>query len=91
VTDFYDDAIAAFRSGDNELTRKLSEEGLRTAPAAGQVSDEVDALCMLARVALRDGDFEQVRTLAEQARAAARATGEDRLERMPLHMQAVAA
>jgi ATP/maltotriose-dependent transcriptional regulator MalT len=45
---------------------------------------------MLARVALRRGDLEQTSVLAEQAHALARRAGERRLERMPIHMRAVA-
>jgi ATP/maltotriose-dependent transcriptional regulator MalT len=45
---------------------------------------------MLARVALRRGDLEHAGLLAEQARALAHRTGDHRLERMPIHMQAVA-
>ena len=91
MTDFYEEAIAAFRSGDNERTRKVSEQALSAARAARDVATEVDALCMLSRVALRDGDYVLVRSVAEQARSAARAAGEERLERMPLHIQAAAA
>jgi hypothetical protein len=46
---------------------------------------------MLSRVALRDADFDRVRTIAQEARAAARSARDERLERMPLHMEAVAA
>jgi ATP/maltotriose-dependent transcriptional regulator MalT len=45
---------------------------------------------MLARVALRRGDLQHVAELAGEARAMARRSGERRLERMPIHMQAVA-
>jgi tetratricopeptide (TPR) repeat protein len=46
---------------------------------------------MLARVALREGDFATVIKLADGARECARAANDQRLERMPLHLQAVAA
>ena len=87
----YEEALEAFRSGDNERARGLSLEALRSARSAGDPAREVDALCMLARAALRDGDFARVRELANEARACAGTAGDPRLERMPLHMQAVAA
>ena len=52
---FYEAALAAFRSGDNERARELSEQALSEARASGAAATEVDALCMLARAALRDG------------------------------------
>lgn len=85
----YEEMLEAFRAGDNELTRRLSSEALEAAGASGEVSQQVDALCMLARVALREGDLKRVGDLANQARSRART--DRRLERMPLHMQAVAA
>src|SRR6266511_3453783 len=52
----YDEALAAFRHGDNERARELSEE-LRSS------GREVDGLCMLARVVLRAGDYALARDL----------------------------
>src|SRR5438876_5010583 len=80
-TSLYDDAMTAFRAGDNERARELSEQ-LR---ASG---DEVRGLCMLARVALREGDAQRVKKLASEARRHAR---DDESERMPLHLQAAGA
>jgi tetratricopeptide (TPR) repeat protein len=77
----YDDAMAAFRRGDNDRARELAEE-LRRA------GHEIEGLCMLARVALREGDADRVDELASEARRLA--TGEEE-ERMPLHLQAAAA
>lgn len=71
--------------------RQLSELALKSARANNDAATEVDALCWLSRVALREGDVERVKALAEDAFAVARATGEAQLQRMPLHMQAVAA
>jgi tetratricopeptide (TPR) repeat protein len=87
----YQEALDAFRSGDTEGARELSAEALAAARGDGDQPGEVDALCMLARVALREGDFARVGRLADEARACAHAAGDKRLERMPLHMQAVAA
>jgi tetratricopeptide (TPR) repeat protein len=86
----YREALAAFRSGDNQRARELSVEALAVAQRQGDRPGQVDALCMLARVALRDGDLAQVRELADQARTCARTAGDKSLERVPLHMQAVA-
>jgi ATP/maltotriose-dependent transcriptional regulator MalT len=86
----YEDAIAAFRSGATGRAEELSLELLSHARDSGDLGGQVDGLCMLARVALRRGDLEQTSVLAEQAHALARRAGERRLERMPIHMRAVA-
>lgn len=59
--------------------------------AAGDVSGQVDGLCMLARVALRRGELDRVARLAREAHDLARDSNQPRLERMPIHLQAVAA
>jgi hypothetical protein len=64
----YDDAIAAFRSGATGRAEELGLELLRQARDAGDVSGQVDGLCMLARVALRRGDLVHVSVLAGEAR-----------------------
>jgi tetratricopeptide (TPR) repeat protein len=86
----YEDSIAAFRAGETGLAEELALELLSQARDGGDFGDQVDAMCMLARVALRRGDLPQVSELAGEARALARRAGERRLERMPIHMQAVA-
>lgn len=86
----YDDAIAAFRSGATGRAEELGLELLSQARDAGDVSGQVDGLCMLARVALRRGDLVHVSALAGEARALASRAGERRLDRMPIHIQAVA-
>jgi ATP/maltotriose-dependent transcriptional regulator MalT len=86
----YDDAIAAFRSGATGRAEELGLELLSQARDAGDVSGQVDGLCMLARVALRRGDLVHVSVLAGEARALASRAGERRLDRMPIHIQAVA-
>jgi hypothetical protein len=48
-------------------------------------------MCMLARVALRGGDLAAVHSWAQQASSVADAVGDRALQRMPLHLQAVAA
>jgi tetratricopeptide (TPR) repeat protein len=86
----YEDSIAAFRAGETALAEELALELLSRARDDGDVGDHIDALCMLARVALRRGDLEHVGALAGEGRDLARRAGEPRLERMPIHMQAVA-
>ena len=46
---------------------------------------------MMSRVALREGLLSEVEQYAREAQAVARAAGDGRLERIPLHMLAVAA
>ena len=41
---FYEAALAAFRSGDNERARELSEQALSEARASGAAATEVDAI-----------------------------------------------
>jgi len=86
----YEDSIAAFRAGETGLAEELALELLSQARDGGDLGDHVDAICMLARVALRRGDLPRVSELAGEARALARRAGERRLERMPVHLQAVA-
>lgn len=83
--------MAAFRAGDAETATALSDRLLLAARSAGDAPAEIDGLCMLARIALRHRRIQQVQTLAEEARSVARAAQQPRLERMPLHLQAVAA
>jgi ATP/maltotriose-dependent transcriptional regulator MalT len=86
----YEDAIEAFRSGATARTEVLSLELLSDARESGDLSGQVDALSMLARIALRRGDLDHVIALAQEALGLARRAGERRLERMPIHMHAVA-
>jgi tetratricopeptide (TPR) repeat protein len=51
----------------------------------------VDGLCMLARVALRDGNLAEVVSRAEAAEQIARGAQAQHLQRMPVHLRAVAA
>lgn len=86
----YEETLEAFRRGSNDEAERLARSDLEGAIAAGDVGGRVDALCMLARVALRRGDMETVRLRATEARAVAVSAGERALERMPLHLEAVA-
>jgi hypothetical protein len=86
----YQDAIAAFRTGATGEAEELALNLLAQTRDEADLMGQVDALCMLARVALRRGDLAHVGELAAEARSLARRAGERRLERMPIHMQAVA-
>ena len=84
-------ALHAFRSGATGLAEDLALELLAEARAEGDLEGQVESLVMLSRVALRRGDLAHSAELAGAARGLARRTGERRLERMPIHMQAAAA
>jgi ATP/maltotriose-dependent transcriptional regulator MalT len=86
----YEDAIAAFRSGATGRAEELSLELLSHARDSADLGGQVDALSMLARIALRRGDLDHVIALAQEALGLARRAGDRRLERMPIHMHAVA-
>lgn len=87
----YEDTLAAFRRGDNDEAAKRAKVDLDQATAAGDIAGQVDALCMLARVALRDGRLDEVDDRASQAERIATDAADRRMQRMPLHLQAVAA
>jgi tetratricopeptide (TPR) repeat protein len=87
----YETALAAFRSGATDDAASLAEELIATSRSSGDLPGEIDGLCMLGRVALRRCDIRRVAEVAEEARDLARQDKELRLERMPLHLQAVAA
>lgn len=86
----YEDTLAAFRRGDNVEAARLAGHDLDHAMAHGDTGGQVDALCMLARVALRNGRFEEVEDLALRAERIANDAGDRRMQRMPIHLQAVA-
>jgi hypothetical protein len=69
----------------------MAEALVRTSRASADLSGEIDGLCMLARIALREGDLLRVAMLAGEGRGLALRKKEPRLERMPLHLEAVAA
>jgi tetratricopeptide (TPR) repeat protein len=86
----YKDSIEAFRSGETGRAEELALELLSQARIDGDVSGQIDGLCMLARVALRRGDLSHVMALAAEGRGLAHRAGERRLERMPIHLEAAA-
>ncbi|GAB2992295.1 hypothetical protein GCM10017788_36090 [Amycolatopsis acidiphila] len=83
--------MAVFRRGDDAEVTRLADQELGSARADGDPQGEVDALCMLSRVAIRQGDLDEGRALAEQARTIARQAGNPALAQMPLHILAGAA
>jgi hypothetical protein len=98
----YEESLTAFRSGDTELAEDLALELLgesRSAEeegeGAGDRAGRVDALCMLARVALRRGDLYRATTLADDAwgvsLGAVNRREEVMLKRMPIHLMGAAA
>jgi len=84
-----EEAMAAFRRGDTEHATRITDIALEVARKGQDARREVDALCMHARIALRLGELDRVVELAGEARA--KAAGDPRLERTPIHVQAVAA
>jgi hypothetical protein len=86
----YDVTMDTFRRGENAEAGRLAQSDLTQAVAAGDVGGQVQALCMLARVALREGDLGAVKARADEARALAVDNGMPQLQRMPVHLQAVA-
>jgi ATP/maltotriose-dependent transcriptional regulator MalT len=86
----FEDAITAFRSGTTGRTEELALELLAQARNEGDLTSQVDALCLLARVALRRGALAHAVELAGEARGIARRAGVRHLERMPIHIQAAA-
>lgn len=86
-----EEMLAAFRRGDDATAERLGREEAAAAAERGDHPAQIDALCMLARVALRDGRFDDVERLATEARELADRTDDPAQARIPLHMQAAAA
>lgn len=84
-------ALAAFRRGDDAEAARLARVQLEDARSVDDAEATVEALCMLARVALRQNDLIEVQACAQTALELAQSAGQRRLERIPLHMRAVAA
>ena len=85
-----DQALEAFRRGDDGEAERLAAAELKRALGESDTAARIDALCMLARIALRRNDLDTVLARAREARAAATAAGDRTMERMPLHLEAVA-
>lgn len=87
----YDETLSAFRRGDNAEALRLAKLDLEVAVTGHDTEGQVHSLCMFARVALRDGRLDDVEAYAHQARDVALGASARKLERMPLHLMAVAA
>src|SRR6266545_5817519 len=64
---------------------------LAAARTEGDVVSEVECLSGLAHVALRESRWDDVRRHAQEASLLARSTGDDSLQRVPVHMLAAVA
>jgi hypothetical protein len=87
----HEETLEAFRRGENDTAARLAERDLEAAAAAHDPAAQVDALCMLARVALRRNDLAMLSARALEADRVGRAEGDRRLQRIPIHLRAVAA
>ena len=61
----YEETLEAFRRGDNDEAQRLAQRDLNAATQAVDTAAQVDALCMLSRVALRLGDLATVTSRAD--------------------------
>lgn len=84
------ESVEAFRRGDTDRARELSEQSLALSRAQDDPSAAVYALMGLARVALREGDLGRVQELATEARALATRRGLEAELALPLHLDAEA-
>jgi len=84
----YEEGVGAFRQGDQERARLLSDESLSISRELGDKAGIATALIGLSRVALRDGDYPQVRALCDESNALAQELGDREGMVMPLHMLA---
>jgi non-specific serine/threonine protein kinase len=86
----YGAGIMAFRQGDTERTRVLTEESLAIAREVGDPRTVVLALAGLGRVGLRDGDYGRVKELNREGLEIARQQGDRAMRRLPIHLLAEA-
>jgi non-specific serine/threonine protein kinase len=86
----YGAGVMAFRRGDTEGTRTLTEESLAVARDVDDPATVVLALAGLGRVGLRDGDYSRVKELSREGLEIARQQGDRAMRRMPLHLLAEA-
>jgi tetratricopeptide (TPR) repeat protein len=86
----YGAGVMAFRQGDTERTRLLTEESLAIARELADPRAVVTALAGLGRVGLREGDYERVKELNREGLEIAQQQGDPALRRLPLHLLAEA-
>jgi tetratricopeptide (TPR) repeat protein len=84
----YDDGVAAFRRGDNDECRRLSEEAIRVAAEAGSDHEQARGHIGMCRAEFRDRDYAAGMQHAAQAEALASRCGDERLQLAALHMRA---
>lgn len=84
-----EEADVAFRRGETDYAARIAGLALDVAQKGSDTRREVEALCMLARIALRQGRLDELAGLGTQARA--KAGGDPRLERMAIDTEALAA
>lgn len=84
----YEEGVQAFRQGDQEKSRLLSEESLSISRELEDKEGIATALIGLSRVALRDGDYSRVRALCEESKAIGQELGNKQSQVLPLHMLA---
>jgi tetratricopeptide (TPR) repeat protein len=84
----YGAGLAAFRRGDNGVSRRWNEESLAVAAAVGSDRGRSRALIGLSRVAFRDGDYRGGTELAREAGGIARACGDEAGALLAMHMEA---
>lgn len=87
--EFLDAAVTAFRKGDREYAAQIAEAAQKLAHNAHDVRREVEALLVLARVALGSGEVAEGAEHIAEARV--KAQGDSRLEQMCSHMEALVA
>lgn len=83
-----DEGYDAFVAGDTESARRLHARSLEIAREAAEPSAVASALAGLMRVALRERDFDGLSNLVSEGEAVARESGDESLNRYPLHMKA---
>jgi non-specific serine/threonine protein kinase len=86
----YSAGVMAFRQGETERTRALTEESLAIAREVEDPATVVQALAGLGRVGLREGDYARVKKLNREGLEIARRQGDRSMRRLPLHLLAEA-
>jgi tetratricopeptide (TPR) repeat protein len=86
----YGAGVMAFRQGDTQRTRALTEESLSIAREQGDLQTVVLGLAGLGRVGLREGDYARVKELSREGREIADRQGDRSMRRMPLHLMSEA-
>ena len=86
----YAAGVMAFRQGDTERTRTLTEESLDIAREVQDPATIVLGLAGLSRVGLREGDYARVKALSREGLEIGDREGDRQMRRLPLHCLAEA-